>query len=141
MDKKTLQRKQVEIGKKRIPLRKLLHGKEIRTAAKALEDFRIQLNEQEMLFGAKLTIKWENYGECHLIATRPETDNEYNKRLEAHRIAEEQKAERARKRKLVEAERQKRLEQERKGSAVESIKRMIIANGLTPEDLAKMGIV
>lgn len=141
MDKKTLQRKQVEIGKKRIPLRKLLHGKEIRAGAKALEDFRLQLNEQEMLFGAKLTIKMEPYGEAVLIASRLETDNEYEKRLEAHRIAEEQKAERARKRKLVEAERQKRLEQERKGSAVESIRRMIIANGLTPEDLAKMGIV
>ena len=51
MAKTTLQRQSVELGKKRVPLKKLLHGKEIRAAAKALEDFRLIFNEQEILCG------------------------------------------------------------------------------------------
>jgi hypothetical protein len=54
MTKKTDQRKTIQVGSKRIPLNKLLHGKEIREAAKALEDFRLKLNEEEFLYGAKL---------------------------------------------------------------------------------------
>lgn len=139
--KKALERKMVEIGKKRVPLRKLIHGKEIREASKAIEDFRLNFNEEEFMLGAKLVLKWETGGDAYLYALRLETDNEYSKRLEAHRIAEEQKAERARKRKLAEAERLKRLERDRKNNAVSTIENLIKANGLTPEDLAKLGIV
>jgi len=139
--KKVTDRKLVEIGKKRVPLRKLIHNKEIREAAQALEDFRLNFNEQEILLGAKLIVKYEAGGDAMLYALRPETDNEYSKRLEAYRIAEEQKAERAQKRKLQEAERQRKLESERKNDALASIERLIKSNGLTPKDLAKMGII
>jgi len=60
---KTTQRKTVEVARKRVPLRKLLHGKEIRAAAKALEDFRMNLNEAEFLYGAKITLTMDTFGE------------------------------------------------------------------------------
>ena len=138
MTKKTISRKLVEIGKKRIPLRKLLHGKEIREAAKALEDFRLVLNEQELLFGAKLTVKMDSYGEAVLYAHRLETDKEYNDRLEKARIAAEEKAEREKKRKLQEAERAKKLAAERKQNVAQRIKEMALSNGFSIEEITEM---
>ena len=93
---KVNQRKTVEVGSKRIPFRQLVHGKEIREAAKAIEDFRMKLNEAEFLYGAKIYIKWDSYGEAYAVARRPETDKEFADRLEKARIAAEAKAERAR---------------------------------------------
>jgi hypothetical protein len=133
---KTNERKLVELGTKRIPLRKLIHGKEIREAAKALEDFRLVFNEFELLQGAKLTVKMDTYGEATLVAKRLESDNELAKRLEKARIAAEERAERERKRKLAEAERAKRQEAERKINVVKHIKDMAKANNLTVEELA-----
>jgi hypothetical protein len=133
---KTNERKTIEIGTKRIPLKKLLNGKEIREAAKALEDFRLVFNEQELLYGAKLIVKVDTYGEAVLIARRPETDNEMFKRLEKARIAAEERAERERKRKIAEAERAKKREAERKQNVVTHIKEMAKANNLTVEELA-----
>ena len=95
MDKKN-ERKTVEVGRKRVPLKKLLHGKEIRVAAKALEDFRLQLVEQEFLLGAKITLHFDSYGDLTAVAKRPETDNEMFKRLEKARLVAEAKAERER---------------------------------------------
>ena len=138
MTTKKLDRKTVEIGKKRIPLKKLLHGKDIRSAAKALEDFRLVFNEQEMLFGATLTIKMDPYGEASLHAHRPETDNEYAKRLEAARIAAEQKAEREKKRKLMAAEKAKRDAEIRKANIAERVKEMAIGNGISLAELTEM---
>ncbi len=46
---KATQRKTIEIARKKIPLRSLMHGKEIRDAAAAVEQFRMKLNEQEFL--------------------------------------------------------------------------------------------
>jgi len=135
---KKLDRKTVEIGKKRIPLRKLLHGKEIREAAKALEDFRLGLNEQELLYGAKLTVKMDSYGEAVLYAHRLETDKEYADRIEKARIAAEQKAERERKRKLMEVERAERAKEIQKQKALESILSIAKANGLGNEELEKL---
>jgi len=135
---KKLERKKVEMGKKRIPLRKLLHGKDIRTAAKALEDFRLVYNDQEMLYGATLTIKMDTYGEAVLYAHRLETDNEMNKRLDAARIAAEEKAERERKRKLQEAERAKKLAAERKQNVAQRIKEMVLSNGLSIEEITEI---
>ena len=135
---KKLTRKSVELAKKRIPLRKLLHGKDIRSAAKALEDFRLVFNEQEMLFGATLTVKMDAYGEAVLYAHRPETDNEYEKRLEAARIAAEQKAERERKRKLMAEEKAKRDNEMRKVRTAEHIKEMAKANGLSVNELVDL---
>lgn len=128
-------RKTIEIARKRIPLRSLMHGKEIREAAKAVEDFRMKLNEQEFLYGAKISIHWENYGEAYAVARRPETDNEYTDRLERLRIAEELKKERERKRK-VEAEKRKVEEEIRKRArAAETIRKMALENGIGRNEL------
>lgn len=137
MDKK-IERKTVEVGRKRVPLRKILHNKEIRIAAKALEDFRLQLVEQEFLLGAKIILQIDTYGELIAVAKRPETDNELEKRLEKARIAQEQKVERERKRKIAEVERAKKLEVDRKKNAIESIKRIAQTNNLSAEELADM---
>jgi hypothetical protein len=53
-------RKMVEVDRKRVPLRKLFHGKEIRDAAAALEDYRLKLNEAEFLYGAKITLTMDS---------------------------------------------------------------------------------
>ena len=137
MDKKN-ERKTVEVGRKRVPLKKLLHGKEIRVAAKALEDFRLQLVEQEFLLGAKITLHFDSYGDLTAVAKRPETDNEMFKRLEKARLVAEAKAERERKRKIAEAERAKKIEADLKKDAVNTIKRLVQNNNLTPEELAEL---
>lgn len=129
-------RKEIQLGKKRIPMKKLLHGKEIREAAKALEDFRLEFNEQEILYGAKLTVWIEPYnGDAYLMAKRPESDNEYKNRLEKARLAAELKQENARKRK--EALRLKAIEEEanKQQKALETIRSMAKANGLTIDQL------
>lgn len=133
-----LTRRMIELDKKRIPLRKLLHGKEIRTAAKALEEFRLHFNEQEILLGAKLTIKWENYDTVYLVASRLETDNEFAERMERARIVQEQKLERERKRKEQEAIRARLKEQETKKSALETIRKLAWANNLSDEEIASL---
>lgn len=135
---KKLTRKTVELAHKRIPLRKLLHGKDIRTAAKALEDFRLVYNEQEILFGATLTVKMDTYGEATLYAHRPETDKEYNDRLEKARIAAEAKKEREEKRKLMEAEKAKRQAAERKQNIAQRVKEMALSNGVSLDELTAM---
>jgi RPA family protein len=136
--KNKLDRKMVEIGKKRIPLRSLIHNKPIREAAKALEDARLHFNEQEIMLGAKLIVKWETGGDAYLYALRLETDNEYNRRLEEARKAEEAKAERARIRKLQEAERAKKAQIMRKQNAFETIIRTAQENGLSAKELAEL---
>lgn len=128
-------RKTVEIGSKRIPLRKLLHGKEIREAAKAIEDFRLHFKEEEILMGAKLHLKWGDYNEAHLVATRLETDQEFSDRLEKQRLAEEAKQERARIRKLREQERARLEEENRKERIANHIRDLAKSNGLTSRDL------
>lgn len=135
---KKLTRKTVELAHKRIPLRKLLHGKDIRTAAKALEDFRLGFNEHEILFGATLTIKMDTYGEAVLYAHRPETDKEYEARLEAARLAEEAKKEREAKRKLMAAEKAKRDALDRKKNIAQRAKEMALSNGISIEELTEM---
>jgi hypothetical protein len=135
---KKLTRKTVELAHKRIPLRKLLHGKDIRTAAKALEDFRLVYNEQEILFGATLTVKMDTYGEAVLYAHRPETDKEYADRLEKARLAEEAKKEREAKRKLMVAEKAKRDAEMRKQNVAQRIKEMATSNGVSIEELTEM---
>lgn len=133
--KNTLVRKDIDLGKKRIPLKKLFHGKEIRVAAKALEDFRLHFNEQEILYGAKLTVCVDPYGEVYLTAKRPESDNEYKDRLEKARAAKELSEERARKRK--EAAHKKAIEDaaNKQINALETIRSLAKVNGLTSEQL------
>jgi hypothetical protein len=132
------EKKTVEVGRKRVPLRKILHNKEIRVAAKALEDFRLTLIEQEFLLGAKIILQINEYGECIAVAKRPETDNEYAKRLEKARLAEEAKKERERKRKIAEAEKAKLIEVSRKRNAINTVENWIRNHDLTIDDLASV---
>lgn len=138
MAKDSNKRKRVELAVKRIPLRKLLHGKDIRSAAKALEDFRLVFNEQEILFGATLTIKMESHGEAVLYAHRPETDKEYSERMEQLRLAAERKAERDHKRTLMEAARLKQLAQDKKKNALETILKIAKENGLSTDEFSTL---
>ena len=133
---KTRERKTVEIGRRRIPFKKLFHGKEIREAAKNLEDFRLHFNEQEILYGAKLTIDMSSYyDEATLIAARPETDKEYEERIAKAERAAELKAKRAAEKK--EADRLKAIEKEanRQKDALDAIRTLAKANGVTAEQL------
>lgn len=136
---KKLQKKSVELKKVRVPLRKLLHGFEIREAAENLKNFRLKLLEEELMQGAKLTIKVEQYtGEFNLIATRLETDKEFADRLEKARLAEEAKKEREAKRKLMEAEKKKRDAEMRKENVALRVKEMAMSNGISISELTEM---
>lgn len=128
---KTQERKTIEVDRKRVPLRKLFHGKEIREAAKALEDFRLNLNEAEFLYGAKITIQMDTYGECTAVAKRPETDKEFADRLEKARLAAEAKKERERIKKLKEEQRKKDEETNRKQRAAEYIQKLAKEAGIS----------
>jgi pyruvate/2-oxoglutarate dehydrogenase complex dihydrolipoamide acyltransferase (E2) component len=124
-------RKTVEVARKRVPLRKLLHGKEIREAAAALESFRLNLNEAEFLYGAKITLTMDSYGECIAVAKRPETDKEYAGRVEKARIAAEQKAERERKRQEAAALKAAWEEANKRARAAETIRKIAQEHGIT----------
>ncbi len=130
MAKNKQERKLVEIDRKRIPLRSLLHGKEIRDAAKALESFRMKLNEKEFLYGAKLYVDWHDYGTADIVARRMETDQEYADRLERIRIAAEQKVERERRQKLQAEFRARQAEIKKRAQAAETIRRIAQEAGL-----------
>ena len=128
-------RKMVECGRKRVPLKKLLNGKEIRAAAAALEEFRLHLNEAEFMYGAKITLQMGEYGECTAVAKRPETDSEFDARIEKARQAEIAKQEREVKRKLAAEEKAKRDEELRRVRTIEHLKSMMKTNNVTLEDL------
>ncbi len=130
MAKNKQERKQIEIDRKRIPLRSLLHGKEIRDAAKALESFRMKLNEKEFLYGAKLYVDWHDYSTADIVARRMETDQEYADRLERIRIAAEQKVERERRQKLQAEFRARQAEIKKRAQAAETIRRIAQEAGL-----------
>lgn len=123
-------RKTIEIDRKRIPMRQLLNGKEIREAAKALENFRMKLNEQEFLYGAKITVKWENYGEAYAVARRLETDKEFEDRLEKQRLAAEAKKERERQRAIKAAKLKEQEELNKKARVAEYIQKLAQEAGL-----------
>lgn len=127
---KVNERKTIELDRKRIPLRQLLNGKEIREAARALEDFRMKLNEQEFLYGAKITIKWDDYSDVYAVARRPETDKEYADRLEKARIAAEVKAERARIKAKREEQRKIEEEANKKARVAEYIQKLAKEAGI-----------
>jgi hypothetical protein len=134
--KKSTDRKTIQIKKLRIPLVKLMDGKDIRTAAKNLEDFRLKMNELEILHGAKLTVKYDNWDSTFdLVATRPETDNEMNDRLEKARLAAEAKQRRAAEKKAAEAKREadRVIAEQRK--AFDMIHELARKHGIHPRDL------
>lgn len=133
--KPNTERKTVEIDRKRIPLRSLMHGKEIRDAAKALEDFRLKLKEQEFLYGAKLYIDWKEYQTVDVVARRLETDKEFEDRLERTRIAEEQKRKREEERKKREAEQARQRELRKRADALETIRKLAREQGISDKEL------
>lgn len=132
------QRKSIEIDRKRIPLKKLLHGKEIRDAAKALEEYRLHLNETEFLYGATIKIHMNDYSEAYIVASRLENDREFAERLERIRVAAEEKAAREAKRKLAAEQRAIREKEQQKQRAIETLLSMAKANGLTSKDLESL---
>jgi hypothetical protein len=140
--KKPTDRKTLQIKKLRIPLRKLLDGKEIREAAKNLEDFRLKMNELEILQGAKLTVKYDNWDSTFdLVATRLETDAEMNDRLEKARLALEAKQRREAEKKATEAKREadRVIAEQRK--AFDMIHELARKHGIHPRDLVDRWMV
>ena len=134
---KTTQRKTVEVARKRVPLRKLLHGKEIRAAAKALEDFRMNLNEAEFLYGAKITLMMDPSfgGDCVAVAKRPETDKEFADRMEKARVAAEAKRAREAKRKAENEKLAIEAAFRRRAQAAEYIRNVAKEHGITSDEL------
>jgi hypothetical protein len=132
---KTTQRKTVEVARKRVPLKKLLHGKEIRAAAKALEDFRMNLNEAEFLYGAKIHITMDSYGECTAVAKRLETDKEFADRMEKARLAAEAKKAREAKRKAENEKLAIEAAFRRRAQAAEYIRNVAKEHGITSDEL------
>lgn len=124
------ERKTVEVDRKRIPLRSLLHGKEIREAADTLRDFRMKLNEQEFLYGAKITVHWESYDSVYAVARRLETDKEFAERLEKQRLAAEAKAERERIKKIKAEQRAREEESNKKARTAEYIQKLAREAGI-----------
>jgi uncharacterized protein (DUF1800 family) len=140
--KKTTDRKILTIKQARIPLVKLLNGKEIREAAKNLEDFRLKMNELEILHGATLTVKYDNWNsDFNLVATRPETDQEMNDRLEKARLAAEAKQRREAEKKAAEAKREadRVIAEQRK--AFDMISELARKHGIHPRDLVDRWMV
>jgi hypothetical protein len=134
--KKTTDRKTIQIKKLRIPMVKLLDGKDIRTAAKNLEDFRLKMNELEILHGATLTVKYDNWNsDFNLVATRPETDNEMNDRLEKARLALEAKQRREAEKKIVEAKRKEEARAKELMQTKERLIKMALEAGIARENL------
>ena len=134
----TLKRKQIEIKSERVPLKKLLNGYEIREAARNLENFRLKLNEYEILYGAKIKLKVADYGDCYMTAVREESDAEYSKRVEKARVLAEQRAINAQRRIAREAERKREAEKLAKSQALESLKQQMRMSGLTVSDLVEI---
>ena len=130
-----LKRKQIELKSERVPLKKLLNGFEIREAAQNLENFRLKLNEQEILYGAKIKIKVADYGECYMVAVREESDQEYNARVEKARVLAEQRAQARQRREAQQAQRKREAEKLAKSQAVQNLKAQMRASGLTVSDL------
>jgi hypothetical protein len=129
-------RKMVQIKSMRIPLVKLIAGKEIREAARALEDFRLKMNEEEILMGAKLTIKRDAWDDAyHLVASRPETDQELADRIEKARLAAEAKKRREAEKKAAEAKREADRKRAEERKAFDMIYDLARKHGIHPRDL------
>lgn len=139
-------RKLVEIKRKRLPLKKLLHGHEIREAMAQMEQFRRQFNEEEFFYGGQLYLEVVDYDRIDAVCKRLETDKEYNERMEAIRAREQLKFEREQKRLEREEQRRLRKEAEAKAAAetqrlndLEALKAMARKLGLSAKELAELG--
>lgn len=136
------ERKLIDIAKKRIPMKRLLHGKDIREGMAELEKFRQQFNEQEFFYGATVYLQMESYGDTYAVVRRPETDKEYNHRMTLERKQAEAKLARAEAKRVREEERVKRAEakaaleaEQRRLDEIEAIKVAARKLGLTAKDI------
>ena len=139
-------RKEVEIARKRVPLRKLFHGKEIREAMAEMEKFRQQFNEQEFFYGAKVTLLMVE-GDVIASVRRLETDKEYEKRLEKIKQEELAKLERQRAKDLREQERARQKEayeqaikEQQRLADLATLKALTRKLGLSAKELANINI-
>jgi len=129
--KNPLEPKKIKIKEQRIPLVKLLNGKDLRTAAKALEDFRLKFREEEILFGATLTVKYDSWThEFKVLAERMETSEETLARVEKERLAEEARKKREAERKAKEEKAKAEREQRRIAEALEDLRKHALIHGI-----------
>jgi len=129
--KNPLEPKKIKLKEQRIPLVKLLNGKEIRVAAKALEDFRLKFGEEEILYGATLTVKYDTWDrDFRIVAERMETAEETLARVEKERLAEEARKRREAERKIKEAKAKAEREQRRIAEALEDLRKHAMIHGI-----------
>ena len=101
------------------------------------------MNELEILQGAKLTVKYDNWDSNNfdLVATRQETDAEMADRLEKARLALEAKQRREAEKKATEAKREadRVIAEQRK--AFDMIHELARKHGIHPRDLVDRWMV
>jgi hypothetical protein len=131
--------RKIKIKEQRIPMVRLLNGKEIRDAASSLEQYRLKMVEQEFLFGATLRIKYDTDNrDFTLIAERLETESEVARRLEKAAAAAEAKRIREEKRRADEIAREEKRKKEmtaRKISEVKATLDKLLSEGISLDDL------
>lgn len=143
---KNVERKLVEIGRRRFPMKKLIHGKEIREAMEEMERFRQQFNEQEFFYGARVYLEVADYDRIDAVCKRLETDKEYDARMEEIRAKEQLKREREQRRLAKEAERRRQLEAAAAQAAelqrqrdLQAVKDLARKLGLSSKELSELG--
>jgi hypothetical protein len=94
------------------------------------------MNELEILHGATLTVKYDNWNsDFNLVATRPETDQEMNDRLEKARLAAEAKQRREAEKKATEAKRKEQAQIDQLHKTKELLIKMAHEAGIGREHL------
>jgi hypothetical protein len=138
-------RKLVEIKRKRLPLKKLLQGREIRDAMAEIEKFRRQFNEQEFLYGGHVYLEVTDYDRIDAVCKRPETDKEYNLRMDGIRAKEQAKLEREHNRAIREEQRRLHREaeaaravEEQRLKDLETMKAMVRKLGLSAKEIEQL---
>ena len=134
--KNPLEPKKIKIKEQRIPMVKLLKDKDLRTAAKALEDFRLKFREEEILYGATLTVKYDTWNhDFRIVAERLETKEETLARVEKERLAAEAKKKREAERKVREAKAKEEREQRRIAEALDDLRKHAMIHGISLDRL------
>lgn len=126
----------VEVTRARVPLKKFIHGHEIRDVMAHFEEFRQRYNEQEFFYGAKVYLTYDKNG-CWASIKRPETDKEFAARKDAERQALAAFAERKRLRELAvhtrelkQQAREAELERQRQLEEVNALRDLAAKHGL-----------
>jgi len=120
--KPATERKIIKVREVRVPWKKLFDGKPIREGMSALDEWRRQFNEDEILYKRTVKIKWNSWGEIYAVVERAETDAEYKKRRDAAEAAKLKRAEAA------QLKAQKAYEAEvKKQALIDKVKSMTLA--------------